>query len=197
MPVSLTSNSVAEISFLERLKKGAGGVQTRAINETLFGTRSDLQKSMRETFDNPTPFTLRSMVVEKAGGGRNFGKIRVQPRQAEYLILQTRGGQRQAFNQWIVIPDNSTRKNRYGNLTRAARKKLFTDPKNRFVQQSSDRAVILRRLGTGDKVIARLRRRTNYRSLWDFYEEARQSAQRRFPIEWNKAWDRLERTGRI
>lgn len=192
MPVRINSNGKVEIAFLDRFKKGVGGVQNRAINETLFGTRKDLQGEMRKTFDNPTPFTLRSMIVEKTGGGKNFGKIRVQPKQAEYLLRNIHGGARTPYNEWIIIPADGTRRNQYGNLTRAARRKLFSDRKNRFVQYSPTQAAIIRRQGGRDKTIAILRKRTRYLPRFDFYGAARKSALRRFPIEWRKAQARFE-----
>ena len=174
------------------MKRGVGKVQAKAITETVFEVRKELQGSMVKSFDRPTPFTKRSLIVVKATVQRPIGVVKVQPKQAEYLYTNVVGGVRKPPLKWIIIPDSGTRRNQYGNLTKAARTKLFTDPKNKFREVNPSYAVILRKIGGKDRIIARLKKATKYKPRWDFYGDARKSAERIFPREWNKQMARLE-----
>lgn len=192
MPVILNVSSSArrEVDFLGRLSAGFVPALQRAINDTAFDVRKVAIDSLSTDLDRPTPFTKRGILVERANRETLTASIHVLPKQAEYLIRQVTPATRQPFKEWILIPATGSRRNQYGNITKAARKKLFQDPKNRIVDQGN-RVLIFR----GRKLVATLVKQTRYRvRRWKFYERAEREALRKFPRNLNSRLGRLERS---
>lgn len=187
------SNAARERRFIGGLSSGIDRAHQRAINDTGFDVRKDLIQSMKATFESPTPFTLRSIFVDKARGPSLSASVRVLPRQAEYLGIQQRGGQRTAYNEWIIIPADGTRRNRYGNLTKRARQKLFDDPRNYIIESNPSTAVIYQRRARNSKRIAVLKKVTRYKKNWPFFAIAHNSAVKHYPIRLNERLNALER----
>lgn len=107
-----------------------------AIAQTLNGLADDTAKAitvqMDHYLDNPTPFTKKAYV-----GGRGFKGKRAKKTdfeailipgdiQSEYLKFQIAGGTRRPQQTKILVPTKAAPKNKYGNLTRANRKRMVT-----------------------------------------------------------------------
>lgn len=193
MPVQfdVTSTVKREINFVNRLRSGFQKAQLEALNDTGFQVRRDLVRSLDQDLDRPTPFTKRGISIQKARQSNLTVRIFVLPKQEEYLIRQVFPQIRSAFDEYIIIPTNGTRRNSYGNLTRNARKKLFDRSVNRIYD--SNGKVFIRNKRTG-RLVALLVKQTRYTiRRWKFYEHAENSATRNFPFYLNRRLDRLER----
>ena len=193
MPVSLdvTSNIKQEISFLNRLQSGFQTAQREALNDTGFQLRRDLVKSLETDLDKPTPYTKRGISIQKATRNDLTTSVFVLPDQAEYLIRQVIPQTRQPFSEYIIVPTEGSRRNQYGNLTRAARRKLFNRSINNIYERGDTVYVRSKRSG---QLLAVLVRRTRYTvRRWKFYEHAERSATRNFPFYLNRRLSTLER----
>jgi len=194
MPVGLnvTSNIKQEINFMNRLQKRFQRAAVEAINDTGFQVRRDVIKSLDEDLDRPTPFTKRGISIKKANLSTMTATVFVLPKQAEYLIRQVVPQERRAFDEYIIVPTSGSRRNRFGNLTRAARKKLFNKSIHRITETGD--TVYIRKI-RGGRLVAVLKKQTRYRiRRWDFYNHAEKSALRHFPTNLNRRIAEAERT---
>ena len=105
-----------------------------AIAQTLNGLADDAAKAITVQMDryleNPTPFTKKAYTSGRGFKGkratkRDFEAILIPGEiQAEYLKFQIAGGTRLPNQKAILVPTQFAPKNKYGNLTRANRKKI-------------------------------------------------------------------------
>ena len=113
-----------------------------AIAQTLNALGDDVARAvtvqMDRYLDRPTPFTKKAYV-----GGRGFKGKRATKRnfeailipgdiQAKYLKFQIAGGTRLPDQKKILVPTKLAPKNKFGNLTRANRKKMVAGGGNFF-----------------------------------------------------------------
>lgn len=92
-----TKPTVRRLARIERQIPYATSV---ALNRTAFAVRAALQKKMPEVFDRPTPYTLRSMRVQKATKARLSAEVALKDfggkgiAASKYLRPQVFGGRR-------------------------------------------------------------------------------------------------------
>jgi CheY-like chemotaxis protein len=104
-----------------------------AIAQTLNALADDAAKAITVQMDryleNPTPFTKKAYTSGRGFKGkratkRDFEAILIPGEiQAEYLKFQIAGGTRLPNQKAILVPTQFAPKNKYGNLTRANRKR--------------------------------------------------------------------------
>lgn len=103
----------------------------RTVNDLAFTIRADLQNQFRASFDRPTPFTLRSIIVNKATrqDPEAFVGLRTDNREDHILGHHFSGGRR-AWKRMearlkyagilkpnrIVVPGGAAALNAYGNI---------------------------------------------------------------------------------
>ena len=103
----------------------------RTVNDLAFGIRADLQSQFRASFDKPTPFTLRSIIVNKATrqAPSAFVGLNTDNREDEILGHHFTGGKR-AWKRMegrlkyagilkpglIAVPGGGAALNAYGNI---------------------------------------------------------------------------------
>lgn len=105
-----------------------------AIAQTLNALADDTAKAITVQMDryleNPTPFTKKAYMGAKGFKGKRATKRRFEAIlipgeiQAEYLKFQIAGGTRQPKQSKILVPTKLAPKNKFGNLTRANRKRM-------------------------------------------------------------------------
>lgn len=99
---------------IERSKKAAA----RAINDALFDTRKLTPRMMAYIIDEPTPFTLRNISVEKASDNELTGRLSLGSVQSEYLMHGEEGDP----DDGLVIPVHKSARDKRGNLRKRFRK---------------------------------------------------------------------------
>lgn len=103
----------------------------RTVNDLAFGIRTDLQRQFRESFDRPTPFTMRSIIVNKASREEPsaFVGLNTDYRQDQVLGHHFTGGNRawkrmEKRLRWkgilkpgmMAVPGDAAALNAYGNI---------------------------------------------------------------------------------
>lgn len=86
--------------------------------------QSDVERTLPQRIDRPTPFTQRGIGVQSASKRRPIARVFVKRVQAQYLGLLERGGTLKPKKRALVVPAG-VRLNRYGNLTRNKVRKLL------------------------------------------------------------------------
>lgn len=118
---------------------------SRAINNSAFKVREDIQKEMAGKIDRPTPWILRQLRVDKSSPGKLRARVGSQQWIAngtagvfdKVLSAHVVGGGRTLKpveqqlqlkgwmpNGWIAVPGHGVQLNQYGNLSRAMWRKL-------------------------------------------------------------------------
>lgn len=125
MDISIKSN----MKQLERdvgifFKSEVPFVTSQAINDTAFDVRAGLKKTLSHDLHNPTPWTLRGVLVgRKAATKRNLTRtVDLEQSRYEYLQYQIFGGTRRPERKLIAI-GKGIKRNKYGNVSRATAKR--------------------------------------------------------------------------
>jgi hypothetical protein len=101
--------------------------RAQAINAVAEQVRQAEQKNIKETFREPTPFTVNSVAVKKATKANPVAIVYVKPIAAKYLLPYETGGVHQLSSRALLNPKN-IRLNRYGQLPRGTLAKLKSTP---------------------------------------------------------------------
>lgn len=123
-----------EISVRGEYKKLQKSLDTLAYQQLPFATSLALTamakrvqaaevKAMRETFDNPTPFTLKSIGVQAARKGNLQATVYVKDKAAQYLEPYEDGGSH-FLPAKVLLNPKDINLNSYGNLPRNTVKRL-------------------------------------------------------------------------
>lgn len=96
-------------------KKQIPFATANAINQTLFQLKKEMAKQTVKKLDNPTPFTQKGFLVDKAKKTKLFGSLYAKKEVAEYLQYQVEGGTR-ASGKKFAIPTKNAKLNKYGNI---------------------------------------------------------------------------------
>lgn len=102
-----------------------------AINAVAFEVQRGEQMLIRQTFKNPRPFTVKSIVVRKATKASPTATVSIRPEVAKYLQPYETGGVHVLPGRAALVPVN-IRLDQYGQLPRTALKRLDANP-NVFV----------------------------------------------------------------
>lgn len=130
---------------------------SRALNAVADDVARAEEAELRDALDRPTPFTLKGVAVRRSSKARLEAAVFIKDRQAAYLTFQEQGGTRRPAGRAIPVPA-TTRRNKFGNLSKGAVKKLAAAP-NTFsgTPKGGGPAGLYRRLG------ARANRRAGYK----------------------------------
>ena len=122
--ISPRSNLDAVRRSLERERRNLAFATARALTWTAQEAKAEVEQSMAQVFDRPTPFTQRGVRIRPATRDRQSSRVFLMPRQAEYLGIQEEGGTRTPSGRKLVVPAGA-RLNRYGNLPRGAIRRML------------------------------------------------------------------------
>lgn len=135
---------------IKKLTKGLSKVQkkqipfaaSQALNTLGFDVRKTLQTVLPDYIDQPTPYTIRAVQVEKSSKkklitevgfrSKRFGKGKGSVEPASYMGLQIGGGSRIPKGRAIPVPTKHTRTNKFGNLPKGRIAKLLGDKEKYF-----------------------------------------------------------------
>ena len=118
---------MANITELEKtlrnVSKQAKFAQARALTRVARSIQEKEQQNIENTFDNPTPFTIKS--VKSIGARRDNlqAKVFIQDIAANYLEPYEHGGVHKLSGKVLLNPKN-IRLNKYGNMPRGKVKNL-------------------------------------------------------------------------
>jgi len=116
MKIDIKSNIKAVTKDLSRTqKKQIPFATANAINATLFQLRKEMGKQTKIKLDNPTPFTQKGFMVNKANKLKLVGQLFIKEAVAKYLNIQIEGGVRSGSKKF-AIPTRNAKLNQYGNI---------------------------------------------------------------------------------
>lgn len=208
MQISVKSDADAVRKKLAGLGKRIPYTISDAVNSLAFETQKQLKQDLPKYVDQPTPYTVRAIQVQKgniqtltaivgfAGGG--FGRLRspgIEP--SEYMGRLTRGGIRTPASgrSALLVPASKQKLNRYGNLTRANRKVgKRADGKSFFVASQRDPKTrhlapgLYKRVGKNKdpQALVLFKDRAQYRKQFDFQDVGSRIARRLAPAEFDR-----------
>jgi hypothetical protein len=130
----------------KQLSKGLNNVQktqlpfviSKTINEVAFASidrnnPEGLKQKAKDTFEGgATPFTVGGFRYRKSTKKNLTAYVFVESAREKYMKFQIKGGTRQPNNKRIIVPTKNIKLNKFGNLTKATRNKLFDDKKKFF-----------------------------------------------------------------
>ena len=107
-----------------------------------FDVRATLQTVLPDYINQPTPYTIRAVQVEKSSKkklitevgfrSKRFGKGKGSVEPASYMGLQIKGGSRIPKGRAIPVPTKHTKTNKFGNLPKGRISKLLADKQKYF-----------------------------------------------------------------
>lgn len=116
-------------------RNGARSIVREAINRTIDHALADVQRAMRQVFDRPTPYTMRSLYRKYASTSNLQGVLWFKRRGADqddaWAVAQIHGGDRAIKPMelrlqragilprgWYVVPGEAAPLDAYGNMSR-------------------------------------------------------------------------------
>lgn len=94
-----------------------------ALNDLAFQVQHAERAAIEATFDRPRPFTVRSVLVDKATRDAPVAVVRIRDEVATYLLPYEAGGAHVLPGHTLLNPKN-IRVDQYGQLARGAMKRL-------------------------------------------------------------------------
>lgn len=168
------------------------------LNETIDDVESNTRKRLPRVLDRPTPFTQRGLMTRKATKRRLLASVGFKRIQSAYLKFQEDGGERRPRRRAIPIPVGQ-RLNKYGNMPRAAIKRLLARP-GVFSGEVRGVAGIWQRKRTrgqrGLKLLIAFKPRATYQPRLKFHEGALKTTRARIGINWRRSFARALKTAR-
>lgn len=146
--------------------------------------KKELDPSLDEHLDRPTPFTKKAIRVQGATKGHLVAYVRVAPLQARYLQYQIRGGLRRPNKKALALPVGQ-KVNKYGNMPRRAVANLLANPKVfSGIPHGRTQPGIYKRLGPKGrkklKLMVSYEKQARYEKRFPFYRLAERRAKRSF-----------------
>ena len=177
-----------------------------ALNATANDVAKQITDEMPRYLDRPNPFTLPAFMT-KAGRFRGTRARKTNLRasiipgeiQEKYLAWQVYGGKQLPKKQAILVPTLKAPKDRYGNISRATRKKYAKPAGNLFHagQREDKEPGVYRR--TRKKVVEMLAAYepfTEYQPRFPMYKIAERSVSKHFSLNMTMAIRRAIQTAR-
>lgn len=100
---------------------------SQALNDTARDIKRAWEGEIERRIDRPTPFTKRSVFIQRSTKRNLTAVVGIKDIQAEYLRWQVRGGVQSARRKAIPIPVQQ-RRNKYGNAPRRALQRALAKP---------------------------------------------------------------------
>lgn len=167
---------------------------SRALNAVAGDVEKNTVKRMRRTFDRPTPFTLRGVLVRRSSKRNLVVHIGFKDRQADYLDRQEHGGRRLPKGRALVVPGRR-RANKYGNLPRGSVKRLLSRG-DTFSARLGGTAGIWRRVGKRIRLEVLYTASARYAPRFGFIDAAAKTARSRFAGHLDRTLAEALRTAR-
>ncbi len=188
----------------------------KALTATAGIAKKELEKEIGSTFKQPKPFTVKSIKMEKATKAKLQATLSVKPIAARYIAhhVEKRDRLSKGFETALrsrgllpsgmyAVPGPGIKLNQYGNIGRAAIRKIVTEVSKRggkyFVATISGITGVWMRYGRGARAIKPVLifvRKPNYDPKFDFYGTAEKVFKNHFEKEFSKALDQALRTAR-
>ena len=93
-----------------------------------------VKQKAKDTFEGgATPFTVGGFRFKKSTKRNLTAFVFIESAREKYMKFQIQGGTRQPNRKRILVPTDNIRLNKFGNLTKATRNKLFED-KTKFFE---------------------------------------------------------------
>ncbi len=185
---------------------------TRLGNEA----KKEIEKEIRDTFENPTPFTQRSVKFTKATPKKLEASVSIKPITAQYIAHHVKKqarlskGFEQALRAKGLLPSNmyavpgpGVRLNQYGNVGRAMIRKIVEGATTRggkyFIATIRGFTGIWQRYGRKGrqvKPVLLFVPKPSYQPEFDFYGTAERVFKNNFEREFNKALKYALRTAK-
>lgn len=153
---------------LLRTARDYKNVQRSFLSSLAFEARDWHTDEIPKHIDRPNPFTQRAMGWQAATTQKAYSEVFVKPLQAEYLYRLVEPGVRKPQRKYIFIPARELRRNPYGNMPRALRRRVLGA--GNLVTQEVGRVKLIRaRTGPQRGLVGIFARQTLYRKKrWDF-----------------------------
>nr|BAR28605.1 unnamed protein product [uncultured Mediterranean phage uvMED] len=179
MKVNVKSN-IKEITkwTTNAQKKQIPFATANAINQTLFQTRKVMMKQTEQKLNNPTPFTVKSFLVDKAKKTKLSGMLFIREAAEKYLKFQILGGTRSSGKKFS-IPTSNAKLNRYGNIV--GKRTGLIKKQSQFLQTINGVTGVWERQSDNKlKLIIALKNSANYKPKLPFYTIAQKYAASKF-----------------
>ena len=114
-------------------------VISKTLNDVAFAAidrnnPEGVKQKAKDTFEGgATPFTVGGFRFKKSTKRNLTAFVFIESAREKYMKFQIQGGTRQPNRKRILVPTDNIRLNKFGNLTRATRNKLFED-KTKFFE---------------------------------------------------------------
>jgi hypothetical protein len=177
---------------------------SQALNDTAFQAKKDQVIQLTKKLDRPTPFTKKGTRVKKANKRNPIATVYIEDNRNEYMKYQVAGGVRKPRNKTILVPTKNLKLNKYGNITRAQRRKLFNDKTRHFTGipkgMAGAKAGVWKRLGAGGRksivMVAEFKKQVSYEKKYPFHQQVNRIAARNFPVNFRNRLDQALKTAR-
>lgn len=161
-----------------------------ALNAVANDVAADVTASMDTELDRPTPFTKMAFMTKtgKFKGKRSSKRdlkvsIIADKVQAEYLLFQVEGGVRKPKKQAILVPTLKAPKDKYGNISRATRRRYAQPTGTLFhagERENKEPGVYKRTRRSAAEMLAAYELQTEYKPRLKIYETAAKSVNANF-----------------
>lgn len=157
---------------------------SKSINELVFEiARKEMPVRADQEFEGgATAFTKRGFAYQKSNKRNLTGYIYLRDVQNEYLKYVIQGGTRLPNKRAILSTTKHSKRNKYGNLTRATRQKMFADKSKYFsgvpkgmANTDANRGVwerYGRQSGRRVRMVAQFKKSQQYRPTFPFAKHA-------------------------
>ena len=188
---------------------------SNTLNAIAFEGRKHVQSQLKAKLDQPTPYTLRGVQVEKAHkkkalvakigfAGKGFGKMQGENLPANYMKFQIAGGIRHPRKRTIMVPTKHQKTNKFGNLARTKYRSLIADKARYFagVPTEGSKGGRKPRLGPGGnrrkniQMMIAFEQQADYKPRFLFSEIVTKHVKRTFQKEFGKAFQKAMKSAR-
>tara|TARA_B100001250_G_scaffold249230_1_gene214245 strand:+ start:1155 stop:1742 length:588 start_codon:yes stop_codon:yes gene_type:complete len=175
-------------------KKQIPFATANAINQTLFQTRKVMMKQTEQKLDNPTPFTVKSFLVDRAKKTKLIGILFIREAAEKYLKFQIDGGTRSSGKKFS-IPTKNAKLNKYGNII--GKRTGLIKKQSQFLQTINGITGVWERQKDNTlKLIIALRNSANYKPKLPFYTIAQKYAASKFNKNLTNALNKALKTAK-
>ncbi|MCK5643449.1 MAG: hypothetical protein KAJ19_21745 [Gammaproteobacteria bacterium] len=221
MPSMIRHNALEMEAWLHGIAKQIPFTTVAALNRTAWQTRAAEIEEILRAFDSPTLYTQRSVRFNKATVRQPRARIYINDNArgkgtspSEYLARQVFGGARQykMFERLLrkkeyVVPAPGTKRNKYGNISKATVKKVVSaldsgDTKKYFRRKGKGGTLskaIFEKKGRGKKQTIKpimfVVKRPRYRRRFKFFHVGMRTVERNFERNWQAMFNRIVISG--
>jgi hypothetical protein len=225
---------VSVVSDLAKLKKGMTRQQreqlpfalSNTLNTIAFAGRLHVQAQLKAKLDQPTPYTLRGVQVEKSHKkkalvaklgfvGKGFRQMKGEIMPADYMTYQIAGGTRHPRKRTIMVPTKHLKTNRFGNVAVSKYRSFIADKARYFAgvptsgskggrkpRLDPEASGVWKRLGPGGnrrkniQMMIAFEQQALYRPRFPFNEIVTRHVKRTFQREFGNAFQKAMKSAR-